>query len=49
MIYIGVDSQIHKSEDGGKSWQIKKLDTARKISVIRVAPDDSSIVFAGVK
>ena len=49
VIYIGVDSQIHKSEDGGKSWQIKKLDTARKISVIRVAPDDSSIVFAGVK
>lgn len=49
VIYIGVDSQIHKSEDGGKSWQIKKLDTARKISVIRPMPDDPSVIFVGVK
>ena len=49
VIYIGVDSQIHKSEDGGKSWQIKKLNTARKISVIRPMPDDPSVIFVGVK
>ncbi len=48
MIYIAVASQIHKSEDGGKSWQVKKLDTARSVSVIKVKPDDSSVIFAGL-
>lgn len=49
VIYIGVGSQIHKSDDGGSSWQIKKLNTPREISVIKVKPDDSSVIFAGIK
>lgn len=49
VIYVGVGSQIHKTEDRGKSWQIKKLDTSRDVSVIRVKPDNSQIIFAGVK
>ncbi|MFY9457529.1 MAG: hypothetical protein WAP23_01180 [Candidatus Spechtbacterales bacterium] len=47
VIYIASGSQIHKSEDGGKSWQVKKLDTSRSISVIKVKPNDSNGIFAG--
>lgn len=47
-IYAGLDSQVHKSDDGGKSWQIKQLLTSGKVSVIKVKPDDSKILFAGV-
>lgn len=47
-IYIGFESQVHKSNDGGKSWQIKQLATTRKISVIKVKPDDAKTVFVGV-
>lgn len=49
VLYVAVGSQIHKTEDGGKSWQIKKLDTTRGISVIRARPDNPQIIFAGVK
>jgi len=49
VVYIGINNQVHKSNDGGKSWQVKTLDTKRKISVIRVKPDDSRIIFVGVK
>lgn len=49
MIYIGVGSQIHISEDSGKTWQIKSLATYRKVNVIRVKPDDPSVIFVGVK
>lgn len=47
-IYVGLDSQVHKSDDGGKSWQIKQLATTRKISVIKVKPDDAKTLFVGV-
>ncbi len=47
-IYIGFDSQVHRSTDGGRSWQIKQLETTRKISVIKVKPDDTKTVFVGV-
>ena len=48
VIYIGVDSQIHKSIDGGESWQSKKLSTPRSISIIHVKKNDSRVIFAGV-
>jgi len=48
VIYIGVDSQIHKSIDGGESWQSKKLSTPRIISRIHVKQNDSRVIFAGV-
>lgn len=47
-IYVGFDSQVHHSDDTGKSWQIKQLETTRKISVIKVKPDDSKTIFVGV-
>ena len=49
VIYIGVGSQIHKSGDGGISWQIKKLNTSREINVIKVKLDDPSVIFVGIK
>jgi photosystem II stability/assembly factor-like uncharacterized protein len=47
-IYVGLDSQVHRSADGGRSWQIKQLETTRKISVIKVKPDAVSTLFVGV-
>lgn len=47
-IYIGVASQIYKSDDRGDSWQIKKLNTNRKISVIKIKPEDPSTILLGV-
>lgn len=49
VLYAGVDSQIYKSEDKGRSWQVKTIETARRISVITVKPDDSNVIYAGVK
>lgn len=49
IIYIGSGNQIHKSDDGGMNWQIKTLDTSRKINVISTKPDDSSVIFIGVR
>jgi len=49
ILYIGVGSQVHKSTDGGRNWQIKTLPTSRVVRVLSVKPDDSSIIFAGVK
>lgn len=49
VIYMGVASQIHKSTDGGKNWQIKTLATSRAIRAIAVKPDDSAVIFAGVQ
>jgi photosystem II stability/assembly factor-like uncharacterized protein len=48
LLLLGINSQIYKSEDAGAAWQIKQLDTSRKISVIAVKPDDPSIIFVGV-
>lgn len=48
LLYIGVESQIYKSNDAGNSWQNRQLDTARKVNVIRVKPDDPQVIFVGV-
>lgn len=49
LLLIGVGSQIHRTNDAGLTWQIKQLDTTRKVNVIKVKPDDWKVVFAGVR
>jgi hypothetical protein len=49
VLYVGLGSQIHKIEDNGRTWLIKTLETSRKIRVIAIKPDDSNIIYVGVK
>lgn len=48
LLMLGVDSYFYKSEDFGGTWQIKQLNTSRKVSEIISKPDDSRVVFIGV-
>ena len=49
ILYIGVGSQVHKTTDGGRNWQVKTLSTSREVRVLAVKLDDSSIIFVGVQ
>ncbi|MBI1888645.1 MAG: hypothetical protein HYS15_01795 [Candidatus Spechtbacteria bacterium] len=47
-LYLGIGPQIHKSIDGGKSWQVKTLPTKRHIQVLKILPDDGKTIFVGM-
>lgn len=44
-IYVGVSSQIYKTEDGGEHWQILDLPTSAAISMIRINPQNPNIIY----
>lgn len=46
-IYVGVDTTIHKSVNGGKDWIIKKI-TNSVITSLAIDPKNPKNVFAGV-
>jgi photosystem II stability/assembly factor-like uncharacterized protein len=47
-IYLGLDSNIYKSEDGGKNWKVKKF-TSGRIATLVVDPQDSVKIYAGIR
>jgi len=49
IIYYVTDTTFYRSQDGGKSWTTKSLPTSRFGSDLLVSPDNSDIVYLGVK
>jgi len=47
-IYIGGGAQLYKSADGGKQWVVKKLNTNRDIKVLKIDPNNPSVIYAGL-
>ncbi len=47
-IYLSLDSNIYKSEDGGKNWKVKKF-TSGRISALIVDPQEPSKIYSGIR
>jgi len=47
-VWVAVGPQIYQSTDGGESWQVRSLSTARAIRVIAPDPLLQTTIFVGV-
>lgn len=48
VIYVGAGSNIYKSKDAGESWVVKKINTNKKINVIKIDPLNSLNIYLGI-
>lgn len=48
VIYVGADSVIFKTADGGQTWTSSDTRTNGLVTSILISPDQSLLVFAGV-
>lgn len=48
VIYVGLDSNIYKSEDRGKNWKVKKI-TSGRIAALSINPNDSNKIYVGIR
>lgn len=47
-IYFIMGTTLHKSTNGGQTWANWLLPTARTIPILKVDPQDPSVIYAGV-
>ncbi len=48
IMYITAGSNIYKTEDGGETWIVKKINTNKKINVIKIDPNNSQNIYIGI-
>jgi len=47
-IYLGLDSTVYRSTNGGKKWIVKKI-SSNLIQTITCDPENSSVIYVGIK
>ncbi len=47
-IYTAAGNIIYRTLNGGESWQVRQLNTNKKVKLFLVNPDNTSQVFAGL-
>ncbi len=47
-LYYGAGSSVYRTSNFGQSWKVYQLPTTKKVSLIKIDPLDSNIVYAGV-
>lgn len=48
-LYYVTDTNFYRSQDGGISWNTKRLPTQRAGSALLVSPSDSQVIYMGVR
>ena len=47
-IYVAAGNIIYRTSNGGESWQVRQLNTDKKVKLFLVNPDNTSQIFAGL-
>lgn len=48
IIYIAAGSNVYKTDDGGENWIVKKINTSKKVNVIKIDPNNSQNIYLGI-